>query len=312
MVQTLRPTLSGDFPRFAPGSPIFFWPDEPLWTVCCNVLRNVRIELPMRRILLPLMLLIALSALAFQSAGVTPPDNAAAQTNPNETKPGILVELFTSEGCSSCPPADELLRKLDSQATQGDRQIVVLGEHVDYWDRTGWRDRFSSHEYTDRQEEYARRFHTSGPYTPQIVVDGERELVGNDARLLQTTLRELSAQAKANLRITAEILNHDELRVKLDTGPLPGSAKHADLYVAVADNSDETQVGGGENSGRRLRHVAVLRSLQRVAKVEQQGAQQEFRIRLPKSDRTGNMRLIAFLQESNNGAVLGATMKSLD
>jgi hypothetical protein len=227
-------------------------------------------------------------------------------------RPGILVELFTSEGCSSCPPADELLRRLDEQQPADGPQLVVLGEHVDYWDGTGWRDRFSSHDYTDRQDEYARRFGTSGPYTPQMVVDGRWEFVGNSAPLLQAALKKSASQSKAGLQISVEQLEAPDLLVKIDASPLPTGSKHADLYIAIADNTDETQIGGGENSGRRLVHAAVLRSLQRVGKLGPEGGQKEIKLRIPKSEKPQNVRLVAFLQEPNNGAVLGAALKILN
>ena len=98
----------------------------------------------------------------------------------------ILVELFTSEGCSSCPPADRLLESLDPQ-------VIVLSEHVDYWDRLGWRDPFSAHANTLRQEGYARGFGTEGPYTPQMVIDRATEFVGNDSR---RAMEEIARAAK--------------------------------------------------------------------------------------------------------------------
>ncbi|MFL6437435.1 MAG: DUF1223 domain-containing protein [Terriglobales bacterium] len=226
-------------------------------------------------------------------------------------QPGILVELFTSEGCSSCPPADELLRKLDAQQTVNGREIVVLGEHVDYWDGTGWRDRFSSRDYTDRQEEYARRFGTSGPYTPQMVVDGRHEFVGNSVRLLQSALQEASSQSKATLQIFVGAVERSELLVKIDSSALPSSSRHAELFVTLVDNADETQVGGGENSGRRLLHTAVLRSLEKVGKLGAEGGHRETKLRIPKGGNPQNERVVAFLQEANNGPILGAAVKIL-
>lgn len=238
----------------------------------------------------------------------------AAQTAQNilaGTKPGILVELFTSEGCSSCPPADALLKQLDAQASKTSNQIVVLGEHVDYWDGPGWHDRFSSHEYTDRQEEYARRLRVQEPYTPEMVVDGSTEFTGNDVPRLQAALREAASRSKALLRISAQEINPAELSVNLDAGPLPSGSKPADLYLALADNQDETKVGGGENSGRSLQHVAVVRSLQKVGKVAPDGAQKQVKLRLPKPNTPGNLRLVAFVQESGNGPVLAAAVELL-
>ncbi|HWC18027.1 MAG TPA: DUF1223 domain-containing protein [Terriglobales bacterium] len=255
----------------------------------------------------PLLLLIGCMASSFevftQSAG-TSRETAVAKT-------GILVELFTSEGCSSCPPADQLLRQLDLHTLAKGEQIVVLGEHVDYWDGTGWRDRFSSRDFTDRQAEYARRFNISGPYTPQMVVDGTREFVGNDPRLLQSALNDAASRPKASITISWEEVGATEIIAKIKVAPLPQGAKHVDLYIALADNADETQIGGGENSGKLLKHVAAVRSLDKTARVGLQGIEKEVRFRIPKSVTAQNLRVVAFVQETNNGAVLGAAVKLL-
>ena len=118
-------------------------------------------------------LLISFVAWTFVSAADQPPGSAASP---------ILVELFTSEGCSSCPPADALLQQMDRTQSVSGAEVIVLSEHVDYWDRLGWRDPFSAHANTVRQEGYARGFGTQGPYTPQMVIDGVTEFVGNDSR----------------------------------------------------------------------------------------------------------------------------------
>lgn len=242
--------------------------------------------------------------------GVTP--GVAQTTSVTAPKPGILVELFTSEGCSSCPPADALLRKLDSQPVVPAAEIVVLGEHVDYWDGIGWRDRFSSRDYTDRQAEYARKFHTSGPYTPEMVVDGRHEFVGNDTRKLEAALVDATHQVKTTVHIDVEAAGEGAVTAKIDTGALPAGKKHADLYVAVADNADETNVGGGENSGRKLEHVAVVRHLQKVAKVGPEGIQKkEVKLRFPNSENPNQMRVIVFLQEPSYGDVVGSAVENL-
>ena len=238
--------------------------------------------------------------------------SGASAENSESPAPGILVELFTSEGCSSCPPADELLRKLDSMHTIANNQIVVLGEHVDYWDGTGWRDRFSSREYTNRQQEYAYRLSVPEPYTPQIVVDGKQQFVGNNAGSLQAALQTAAAEPKTSIAILTADLDGNNLILRLKTNPLPQGHKRGDLYIAVADNSDETQVRGGENSGRALRHVAVLRSLQKVAKVGPESMEKDFNLRLPKDLEKNNLRVVAFVQESGNGRVLGSTVKILN
>jgi hypothetical protein len=264
----------------------------------------------MRRVV-ALLFVCLLATASVLSLGIQSGMVSTAQGS-DSSNPGILVELFTSEGCSSCPPADELLRQLDAKRNITKSQIVVLGEHVDYWDHAGWRDRFSSHEFTDRQEEYAQRFATSsGPYTPQIVVDGKQQLVGNDARALAAALSKATAEPKASVLIADADLDGKDLRLKLQTSALPEGHKRGDLFVAVADNSDETLVQGGENSGHQLRHVAVLRTLQKVGKVGPEATQKDLTLHIPKDLPKDNLRVVAFVQESGNGAVLGSTVRIL-
>jgi hypothetical protein len=240
-----------------------------------------------------------------QSGAGIPPENAESTTS------GILVELFTSEGCSSCPPADELLRRLDAQRIIANNQIIVLSEHVDYWDQTGWRDRFSSRAYTDRQAEYARRFGIAEPYTPQMVVDGRQQFVGNSAHSLEEALRTAASLPKTSVLIPAADIDGNELILKLKANALPPGRTRGDLFVAVAENSRETQVKGGENSGRELRHVAVLRALQKVGKVGQDGLAKDMTLHLPKEVDKSNLRVVAFVQEPGNGSVLGSAVRIL-
>ena len=237
---------------------------------------------------------------------------ASANSAQPKSQSGILVELFTSEGCSSCPPADELLRKIDAHTMPNGEAIVVLGEHVDYWEATGWHDRFSSHDYTERQQEYARRFNISGPYTPQMVVDGSKEFVGNDGRLLESALTEAATKAKAVVSISVEDLSTSDVTLNVRVGPLPSGVKHSDLYVALADNSDETHVAGGENSGRTLHHVAAVQNLQRIGKVGPEGLEKQIRLRIPKSGNPANLRVIAYVQQPDLGAVIAAATLRLE
>jgi hypothetical protein len=198
----------------------------------------------------------------------------------------VLVELFTSEGCSSCPPADRLLESLDPRA-------IVLSEHVDYWDRLGWRDPYSAHANTQRQQAYARGFGIEGPYTPQMVIDGSAEFVGNDARRVADELARARSQEKVGVHLSRTPAG---VHVQIDA-----AAKPADVWLALADDSATSQVAAGENKGRTLHHVAILRSLRKIGAVKR-GAGFTQDVAVPPDAQ----RVIVFVQDSGLGKVYGA------
>ena len=202
----------------------------------------------------------------------------------------ILVELFTSEGCSSCPPADLLLQQLDPQ-------VIVLSEHVDYWDRQGWKDPFSSHAFTERQLAYADRLHLDGAYTPQMVVDGVAEFVGSDARRAKTEIVKAGMRPKAAVRLSREA---GAVRIEVDNIPAA-----ADVMLALVDATASSQVTAGENKGRSLLHVAILRSLRKVASVKR-GVAYRGQAGLPAGSNA--QRAVVFLQESGPGRICGAAL----
>jgi hypothetical protein len=202
----------------------------------------------------------------------------------------VLVELFTSEGCSSCPPADRLLQRLDPRT-------IVLSEHVDYWDQLGWKDRFSSHAFTERQESYARQFGLDGPYTPQMVVDGAAQFSGGDARRAAEEIDKAGRRAKADIRIV-----RSERGVRME---ISGAPNAADVMLALADNAAESQVAAGENKGVDLRHVAVVRSLRKIGSIKR-GGSFATEVGLPAGAAT--QRVVVFLQESGQARVSGAAM----
>src|SRR5579862_170106 len=167
----------------------------------------------------------------------------------------VLLELFTSEGCSDCPPADRLLELLDQKQPVAGADLIVLSEHVDYWDRLGWKDPFSSSQYTVRQQDYSDKYHFDGVYTPQLAVDGRFGLVGSDAGAAQAAIRNAMREPKINLRILEAVRNGNQVTFTVE---LPAAAGQAGvLYVALADNRAESHVSRGENAGHALSHVAV-------------------------------------------------------
>jgi hypothetical protein len=223
----------------------------------------------------------------------------------------VLVELFTSEGCSSCPPADALLRQVNGSQTSGGQLVVGISEHVTYWNQLGWSDPFSSPVYTERQNAYSERFHLEGVYTPQMVINGAEQIVGSDrAALLHAVEKENAESPRMSLRIVSLSVAGGHLTVNLSTsGALP--AHGADLIAVLADDSDRSSVLHGENSGRTLAHVAVARSITRVARVQAAG-DLTVQIPIPASmQTTQGHHLILFAQTPGNGRVLGTDTKPL-
>jgi hypothetical protein len=223
----------------------------------------------------------------------------------------VLVELFTSEGCSSCPPADALLKVVNGSQTNGGQLVVGISEHVTYWNSLGWSDPYSSPAYTERQSAYSERFHLEGPYTPQMVINGAEQIVGSDrAALLHAVEKEDAESPRMSLRIVSLSVAANTLTVNLATsGDVPKQG--ADLMAVLADDSDRSNVLRGENSGRLLAHVAVARSITRVAKVQAAG-DLTVQIPIPASfQATQGHHLILFAQTPGNGRVLGTDTKPL-
>jgi hypothetical protein len=223
----------------------------------------------------------------------------------------VLVELFTSEGCSSCPPADALLETFDTQPFPG-AQLIVLSEHVDYWNHIGWTDPYSSHTYSDRQTAYANQFHLDGPYTPQMIVDGSDEFVGNSSAEAEKVLGRAIRLEKIPVQLSGVALANNVLRAHIEVATLPAHSRRADVLLAVALNHAESQVAKGENAGRRLTHVAVVRTLSKVGATQSgQPFSQDVSVKLKPNLDLASVRVIAFVQEPGPGRILGAAVEKL-
>lgn len=212
----------------------------------------------------------------------------------------VVVELFTSEGCSSCPPADALLVQL-SQKTPPGVELILLGEHVDYWNHDGWSDRFSSAQFTQRQNDYEGHLHVDGPYTPQMVIDGHLQFVGNNVAALQRNLELASAQPKA-AQVSLQWEAGDHLKIAVQAP----EKTHAHVFLAVTENGLTTAISGGENSGRTLRHAAVVRELRELGSV-QNGAFEKTVEAAPHSGwNAANLKAAVLVQDSDDGPIVGA------
>ena len=215
----------------------------------------------------------------------------------------VVIELFTSEGCSSCPPADRLLAALDKQQPIPGARLIVLSEHVDYWNSQGWSDPYSSHQFSERQQRYGEALRVSDVYTPQAVIDGRLEVVGNSTPKVQAAIREALRQKKIPLRFEAT-RSDSGIRVQLQAGA--GLKRGAEVYFTVAEDQVESKVSAGENNGRLLTHTAVVRSLTKSGKL---GADNTVEAQLKTNAHWGkHLRVIAFVAEHEGGKILAAAM----
>jgi len=214
----------------------------------------------------------------------------------------VLVELFTSEGCSSCPPADDLLARMAASPVADAAIVVPLGEHVDYWDALGWRDRFSSASMTARQQQYAVRLGGEGPYTPQLVIDGRAECVGSDAAAARRAIA--TAAARPHGTVTIDV---DGDRVRIAIRDLPQrAADRAEVLLAVTEDRLRSVVTRGENHGRTLTHAAVVRQLGVVGEAVGASALVERAITIAPDWHRDALHVAAFVQERRTGAVLAS------
>lgn len=216
-----------------------------------------------------------------------------------------LVELFTSEGCSSCPAADELVARI--QREDDHLPVYILAFHVDYWNKLGWKDVFSSAEYSKRQNDYANWLKTASVYTPQIVVNGTKEFVGSDEQLLKKTIQNaLNTHAATSLNLSDLKLSDGRISLKCQFDPV---TENDVLQVALVQKAGQTIVKKGENGGRTLSHVQIVRNLITIA-VKGSGSVTAV-IELPKDLSTSNTEVIAFLQNKSTGEIVGASQIGL-
>jgi len=219
------------------------------------------------------------------------------------TKQPILVELFTSEGCSSCPPADRALALLEKKQPVNSADAVTLEFHVDYWDGPGWKDPFSSALYSQRQEEYSSALRLESNYTPQMVVNGKSEFVGSDLGKATQTIEKLAAEPHA--RAVAAI---DGTSAKISVTGLPAHDT-ATVYLATVEDDLTSNVTGGENGGAKLAHTSVVRELNTVGPVAKDADKFETETALPSQAtwKKENVRYVVFVQENASRKVLAVS-----
>jgi hypothetical protein len=236
-----------------------------------------------------------------------------AQTSAVDTgrKP-VVVELFTSEGCSSCPPADALLQQLQQQQPVAGVEIIALEEHVDYWNHDGWTDPYSSAEWTERQQDYVAMF-KKDPYTPELVVNGRSQFVGNDGRKAELEIEKAAGGVKTEVKIAAgtpETKNSQRFTVSVGKLARNAVGDVAEVWLAVTEDGLQSSVSLGENAGHVLHHTATLRSLHKIGVADANGTSMSFAgdpvVKFNSHWNPQNLRVMVFVQEKKSREILGA------
>lgn len=212
-----------------------------------------------------------------------------------------LIELFTSEGCSSCPPADEAVGRIPAS----EKNVYVLSFHVDYWDYLGWKDSYSSVAYSERQKQYGSWFHSDNIYTPQIVVNGKVEFVGsNESKLKEAIAQALKESPAAFIEIKNISVNqHQVTAICRSSG-----AAEDDLHLALVQKMSSGFIQRGENKGKTLTHYFTVRDFKTAPVLSEPIS---FQMTLPGNLKTADCALVAFTQNKKSGYIVAATRATL-
>jgi hypothetical protein len=221
-----------------------------------------------------------------------------------DSRSPVIVELFTSEGCSSCPSADKLLAQIERTQPVPNAQVLVLSEHVDYWNRLGWRDPFSTHGFSERQSAYADAFRKEGVYTPQMVVDGQTEFVGSNDASAKKAIAEAAQKPKALVTVTGS----DKLTVNVEQVP---GAVNADVLLAITESGLRSDVRSGENSGRQLNHTGVVRQLTVLGQTHSGSFSAQASPQISADWNRANLQVVVFVQDRKTKRILGAASLKL-
>ena len=265
-----------------------------------------------------LRLTLAIVALLLTAGGESSSQTPAKPASASGARVPVVLELFTSEGCSTCPPADALLTKLAEQQPVAGAEIIAIEEHVDYWDQQGWVDPFSSSQWTERQRVYATGLADHGVYTPELVVNGTSGFVGSHAGDTFHAIAGAVAQTPTKISISAEKSEkRDHARLRVEAGKLEGAQANdtAEVWVAITETGLHSAVSGGENAGHDLHHAPVLRWLHKAGTANPNGATAfsgESDVKLDSGWKRQNLHAVAFVQEKRSHHILGAAAIPLE
>ena len=262
------------------------------------------------------LLAASAAAFAFMRAQKSQKSDAssvkASEGNSGAARAPVVVELFTSEGCSSCPPADELLARMDETQPVEGAEVIALAQHVDYWNYLGWSDPYSSREFSERQGAYSRAFGQDGVYTPQMVVDGRAEFSGGNSGKAFKEIERAAREPKAEVLLTrADVRAKSDapVRLSLRVEKLPklSDGDAAEVLLAITEGGLASDVSRGENTGRKLKHVGVVRRLTKLGELGAGTFSADTDVTLEEGWRRENLRAVVFLQERASRRVVGAS-----
>jgi hypothetical protein len=244
---------------------------------------------------------------------------ARAQTSAAEkNQRPVIVELFTSEGCSTCPPADALLAQLEDRQPVEGVDVIALEEHVDYWNQQGWSDPFSGSEWTLRQQDYLAIFKGDTVYTPQMIVDGQSQFIGSRIREVMTAIGEASRSSKTNVLMVPVVSGDNRSpQFTVSVGKLAGGTDGdtAEVWLAVTEKGLHSEVSRGENAGKNLHHAAIVRWMRKVGVADGRKTPLSFAgntsVKLKPAWKMENLRVVAFVQEKASRHILGAASMRL-
>jgi hypothetical protein len=264
--------------------------------------------------LVTISLMVPLIARTNSSAHANSRDMHSEQVGQAAAKP-VLVELFTSEGCSSCPPADALLAHIDARQPVNGAQAIVLEEHVDYWDDQGWRDPFASKAATQRQEDYAKILHAE-VYTPQMIVDGRVEILGSDEQAAQRAIQIAIGAPKTELDLswvgaTATMGGPKLLRVRVRklSDASASDGQNAEVFLAITESHLHSDVRRGENAGKGLEHDGVVRKLTSLGRASGNGDfsfDAQSAVNLSPDWKRENISIVVFVQDVRSRRIYAA------
>lgn len=231
------------------------------------------------------------------------------KSDPSQARVPVVVELFTSEGCSSCPPADKLLMRLAEEQPVSGAEIIVLSEHVDYWNRLGWKDPFSDGRFSRRQQDYSRQRWPGKVYTPQMVVDGSVQFVGSDGGEARYAITNAAKRSKAKVGIEIGGQNSNTLPVAIRIRDLPSGKARADAILAVTEDDLSVDVARGENGGRKLSHNGVVRDWRVIGSIDLSKStsfEAVEKVVITDDWNPDKLRIVALVQQAPMGMIIGA------